>query len=375
MHNKISRQLLNLVTTQGCAKQTDCIVYARDYERLGGCLNGLKVTQKFPFINAYGVKLSYKNIIDLARYDEVKYITQSVKVHTLVNVSKEIMNVSKESYFSPFSIAVIDTGIAPHIDIVGGYNPVVEWIDLINGRAKLYDDNGHGTFVTGVICGKGLLSNGKFSGMDENTNIVGIKALDEKGETSAGTILEAMQWVFDNLKKYNIRLVCMSFGSNLIDQNDPLIKGAERLWNSGVVVVCAAGNSGPERDTIKSPGASGKVITVGSLDDKREGEYYNIENFAVADFSSRGPAFDRFKPDVLAPGVDIVGLASFKVDKGHYIKMSGTSVSTPMIVAMCSRIIKQHPSYSPDMVKKILTTQTIKLNEDRNSQGYGWFRW
>ena len=53
--------------------------------------------------------------------------------------------------------------------------------------------------------------------------------------------------IYDNKDKYNIRVVCMSFGSPPLDKNDPLVLGAEALWDIGVVVVAAAGNSGPEK--------------------------------------------------------------------------------------------------------------------------------
>lgn len=375
MYNKISPSLLNIVSVQNKSKQVDCIVYAKDFMRLSKVLANKKVVQKYPFINAFGVRLSYKNIFDLIGLEEVKYITQSVRVSAQIKVSKEIMNVPINVQNAQFSIAIIDTGVYPHIDIVGVKNPIIKWLDLVNNKAQIYDDNGHGTFVTGVICGKGIVSNGKYSGMDISSNIISIKALDKNGETGAGTILSAMQWVYDNRKKYNIRIVCMSFGSNAIGENDPLIKGAERLWDSGIVVVCAGGNSGPESDTIKSPGASSKVITVGSINDNRVGEYYDVSKFEVADFSSRGPANNRYKPDIVAPGVEIVGLANFKLDGAFYAKMSGTSVSTPMIVSMCSKVLKEHPSYSPDMVKRYILNKGVVLNGNRNSEGYGWFRW
>lgn len=375
MYNKISQNLLGLVTSQSHTKKVDCIVYARDFARLGKLFHNSKIVHKYHFIKAYGVKLSYKNIIDLARIDDVKYITQAVKVSAQIHVSKEIMQVPAKTDNAKFSIAIIDTGVSPHIDIVGANNPIIKWVDLINGCEVMYDDNGHGTFVTGVICGKGIVSSGKYAGMDCDSNIISIKALDKNGETGADTILSAMQWVYDNRRLYNIKIVCMSFGSTAIGLNDPLIKGAEVLWDSGITVVCAAGNSGPESDTIKSPGASGKVITVGSLDDHRQNSYYNVTQFSVADFSSRGPVNNRYKPDILAPGVEIVGLADYKIDKAFYAKMSGTSVSTPMIVAMCSRILKEHPTYLPDMVKRTILRRGVTLNVDRNSQGYGWFRW
>ena len=43
----------------------------------------------------------------------------------------------------------------------------------------------------------------------------------------------------------------MSFGSEPIGHNDPIMRGAEQLWNCGITVVAAAGNSGPKYGTIK----------------------------------------------------------------------------------------------------------------------------
>jgi hypothetical protein len=42
----------------------------------------------------------------------------------------------------------------------------------------------------------------------------------------------------------------MSFGSEPLVINDPIMKGAEVLWNKGITMVAAAGNSGPEYETI-----------------------------------------------------------------------------------------------------------------------------
>ena len=178
-----------------------------------------------------------------------------------------------------------------------------------------------------------------------------------------------MQWVFEHRKEYNIRLMCMSFGSVFLGKNDPLMLGAEKLWDSGIVVVCAAGNSGPESETIKSPGSSYKIITVGALNDNRVGDIPQYGKFAVADFSSRGPINNTYKPDILASGVEINGL---KNNTAFYTTMSGTSVSTPLVAGVCSRLIKQNPSFSPDRIKKQLINSCNPITFDRNSEGFGW---
>ena len=120
--------------------------------------------------------------------------------------------------------------------------------------------------------------------MAPKANIVMCKALDKNGETGALTILQAMQWIYDNADRYNIKIVCMSLGSQPLESGDPLMLGAEALWNNGLVVVSAAGNSGPAWSTIKSPGVSGKIITVGALDDGRSSGEISPNNFSVANF-------------------------------------------------------------------------------------------
>lgn len=374
MLSKISPSLLNMVTTMSNDKQFNCIVYLNNNDFVDKKVFGDDAIY-LPFINAVSIKINSKNIYSLAKISNIKYITHDAKVNTLMNVSNNILNTPKDENGYPFSVVVIDTGLYPHIDVVGGRNKMIKWLDLINERKRPYDDNGHGTFVTSVLCGNGFLSGSKYMGVAPNINFISIKALDKNGEAGSRTILSSMQWVYENRKNYNIKIVCMSFGSDPIGINDPLIKGAEALWDSGIVVVGAAGNSGPIEGTIKSPGASGKIITVGALNDNRVGNAFSVPNFEVADFSSRGPIFNRFKPDLLAPGVEITSACNFKIECKYYDEMSGTSVSTPMIAGMCCHALKKHPNYTPNMIKKFIINHTEGILGDRNSEGYGWFRW
>ena len=274
----------------------------------------------------------------------------------------------RKFYGTKISVAVIDTGINPHFDFVIGKNRIKKFVDLVNGKNKIYDDNGHGTFVSGVCLGSGLMSHKKYRGFAPECDLVAIKALDKSGEANATVILDAMQWIYENYKKYNIKVVCMSFGSEPLGYNDPIMKGAEKLWNKGIVVVAAAGNSGPKFQTIKSPGISSKIITVGGFNDNRIGEDFNENFFEIADFSSRGPAFSKIKPDLVAPGVDIVSCGL----KNNYITLSGTSVSAPMIAGICALILEKYPAYNPDQIKKILLRccKGICFNYNLEGKGY-----
>ena len=160
-----------------------------------------------PFINAFIVDLRCENMFKLSKLNAVKYITQSAKVSALVNVANKILHTESKVGVNGanFSIAVIDTGIYPHLDFMVPHNKIVKFVDLVNNKDLPYDDNGHGTFISGVIAGNGTVDS-KYIGIDPFSNIISIKALDKNGETSASNILTAMQWVYDNKDEYNIKI-------------------------------------------------------------------------------------------------------------------------------------------------------------------------
>jgi len=370
MLNKIDEKIFDKITMQrNNIDDFDVIVHSANYNNTK-CFfdkNNFKYYE-LPFISSFAINLTCKDIFNIANQNSISYISSDTKVNSLIFDSKKFLGVDqfneRTTRISNHSCVVIDTGIYPHIDFCLGKNRIVEFVDLINNESEMYDDNGHGTFVAGVLAGNSITS--KYSGVDTNTNIIVIKALDGKGETTSIKILQAMQWIIENKEKYNIKVVCMSFGSILNNVNDPLIRGVEVLWDNGICVVCAGGNNGPNSETIMSPGGSQKVITVGSLDDIKLGA------IKVADFSSRGPVFNYYKPDMVVPGVDIISTNIFTVEKKFYTKMSGTSVSTPMVAGIVSLFYNINSEYSPDQIKYMLIKSCVKISGDKNAEGFGY---
>ena len=377
MINKIDAKLLSQINILKSDNLIDCLIYCDNLDNIIYMLNkkfNIKKFNLFNMLNAVGVKTTINNIIQISKFNNVKYVCSNSKVQTFVNVARNITGISnvKHGKFNSFACAIIDTGIFPHIDFMIPKKRIIKFIDLINNKSYPYDDNGHGTFVASVLGGNGLISGNKYIGVDNMCNIISIKALDKNGESGAFNILKAMQWVLDNKQKYNIKLVCMSFGSIVLEKNDPLILATEVLWNNGICVVCAGGNSGPDKATIKSPAASSKIISVGALNDKRVDDKFNIENFKVAEFSSRGPILGNYKPDVIASGVNVTSACNFDIEKKFYDKMSGTSISTPIVAGICSLIISNNPNIRPQEIKKILIKNSIPITGDRNVEGFGW---
>ena len=369
INRKIDTELKKILTLGNDEKEVKCLIYVSGFNANVKNLEdfGIKIEEKFPFINAISAKVPVELINKLSMKSYVEYISSQSKVEALMNIARKVLKAENITGGNEVTIAYIDTGIAPHADFKLVRNRIIKFVDLINEKTNAYDDNGHGTFVAGVGSGNGALSGGKYRGIAPNSNIVSIKALDKHGEANATKILEAMQWVYDNNLEYNIKVVCMSFGSEPLGFNDPIMKGAEALWRKGIVIVSAAGNSGPDYQTIKSPGISPRIITVGGMNDNRFDEEYKEEFFEIAKFSSRGPAFNKFKPDIVAPSVDINSCSN----KEGYTKLSGTSVATPMIAGLCALAYEKNKYLKPDQIKQALLASSNGITYNRNLEGYG----
>ncbi|MCL2699065.1 MAG: S8 family peptidase [Defluviitaleaceae bacterium] len=263
------------------------------------------------------------------------------------------------------SIAVLDTGVARVDDLAKPQSRLLAFADFVNGKAEAYDDNGHGTHVASIAAGNGYRSKGLYMGIAPGSGIVGVKTLDSGGKGTAVEMLAGLQWTMDNREKYNIRIINLSVGAADFSKRDPLVRAVEAAWDSGVCVVAAAGNNGPAPGSVTSPGVSRKVITVGASDDA---DTVEIEGNAVQNYSGRGPTLDCIvKPDVLAPGADIISAKA----EGNYIKMSGTSMATPIVSGAVALLLERSPGLTPDDVKYMLRICAADLNFPRNQQGCG----
>lgn len=344
---------------------TKCVIFVNDLFCARTCLHKLPavIVGEYPFISAYGANIRTDSVELIASLPCVKAVINHSTVKTCLDKSvpklgipyPEISGLSGEGV----TIAIIDTGINPHLDFMMPSNRI-KFVDFIGGEVNAYDDNGHGTAVAGIACGNGLISGGLYKGVAPRANIISLKAISDKGEGGAFAILEAMQWIYENRLTYNIKVVCMSFGSNPAGEVDPLSVGAEALMRSGITVVASAGNEGKENGTIKSPGINPNIITVGAA--KFEGS-----NIVVPDFSSRGSLEGFIKPDLVAPGVDITTCGT----EDFYSVYSGTSMSAPMVAGLCALILSKKPNYTPDKVKELLMQNCIKLNYPPQTAGKG----
>ncbi len=263
-------------------------------------------------------------------------------------------------------VAVLDTGLFPHQDFD---NRIIGFADMVGHRPGPYDDCGHGTHICGIIGGSGMLSDGRYQGMAPGCGLVAVKVLDQKGNGYAADVLAGIEWILERKDALGIRIINISVGSygkKGMSENSALVRGVNRAWDAGLVVVVAAGNNGPRRMTVTTPGISRKVITVGCSDDDME---VIVGGNRMIDYSGRGPtAACICKPDLVAPGCSVVSCAS---RPGSYAIKSGTSMSTPIVSGAIALLLEKYPDLTNRDVKLKLMESSRDIGLPKNQQGWG----
>lgn len=264
-------------------------------------------------------------------------------------------------------VAVLDTGADP-TGVQGPY-----WAgskSSVEGQPVPLDENGHSTHVMTTISGRPFQSvHGLLKGVAVDAEVAAFKVLGYglgTGTTSSVLrgIADAVEWGAD--------IMSMSLGGPEAGPDDPENRIISALTKQGMIFCIAAGNSGPDPQTISTPGDGPDSLTVGAIDINGE----------IASFSSRGPTRDgRIKPDVCAPGVDILStstglIATMQVLDGppKLAAISGTSMATPHVSGVVALALQYARSKG-----KTLTTNGIKqamsqygdFTSQRNDFGWG----
>ncbi len=177
-------------------------------------------------------------------------------------------------------VAVVDTGVdLRHPDLqarlAGGYNA------LRPGRDPA-DDNGHGTHVAGTAVAAD--DGGGVVGVAPEASLFAVKVLDGFGGGLLSDLVDGLHWCLAQ----GIQVVNMSLGTD--SSNATFAEAIRRAYEGGIVLVAAAGNSGPGQDSVQYPARYPETICVSALN----------AGGSMPDFASRGP-----QVDLLAPGQDV----------------------------------------------------------------------
>lgn len=283
---------------------------------------------------------------------------------------KKILNTAyayRRGYFGEgVGIAVMDTGIVSHPDFD---RRIAVFRDYIGYQKNMYDDNGHGVHVAGIIGGSGRMSAGRYSGIAPACHFIVLKILDSKGNGSTTSVVEGVKWLVEHREEYRIRIVNISVGMVLSAKNEDqmqLLAAVDYAWDHGIVVVAAAGNNGPAQGSVTIPGISRKIITVGCFDDTNGA--LNRQGLKP-DFSGQGPTSACImKPELVEPGTNIVSCAN---TRSYYTRKSGTSMAAPVVTGCIGLLLSKYPSFTPKDVKLRLCERAVDLGLPARKQGWG----
>ncbi|WP_159029727.1 S8 family peptidase [Streptomyces marincola] len=256
------------------------------------------------------------------------------------------------------TIAILDSGIdTTHPDLDEGKVVAAANFSDDEGTEDRY---GHGTHVASIAAG----ARGAYTGVAPGVSLLNGKVLDDFGGGMDSQIIAGMEWAVEQ----GADIVNMSLGSDDTPGVDPLEEAVDRLSaETDVLFVLSAGNSGPEPGTLGSPGTADAALTVGSVD----------RDDALAGNSSIGPrAGDAaLKPDLTAPGVDIVAaaaegswLADGRPAGEGYMYLSGTSMAAPHVAGAAALLAQRHPDWSGERLKAALVASAGPV------AGYGAFQ-
>jgi subtilisin len=211
-------------------------------------------------------------------------------------------------------VAIVDSGIdTDHPDLQANLGAGTAFVSCRGGKkcgADWDDDNGHGTHCAGIV---GAVDNGEgVVGVAPEATLHAVKVLDKSGSGSWSGVAAGIEYVAD--QGWDVASMSLGGGhSNLVADAVAYAAGA------GVVLVAAAGNSGPCTDCVGYPAAYPEVIAVSSTTDSD----------TPSSFSSTGP-----EVDIAAPGS-----AVYSTVPGGYDTFSGTSMACPHVSGAAAQVI------------------------------------
>ncbi len=356
---------------------------------------GGEVTLDLPIVNGVSARVPQSSVDQLERSpllriseDENvafhKAFDGSKTAHQLTKVTNSSKLVENGIDGSGVTVALLDTGVYNHPDLAGRVIACKDFSHEQGTEAECADTFGHGTFMAGQIAGNGASSGGKYIGSAPAANIVSVKLAGFDGSTDVSHVLAGIQWAVAHKDTYGIDVMSLSLGTNSAQDYrlSPLNFAVEKAWQSGIVVVVSAGNTGPDGKTISKPGDDPWVITVGA--ENHEGTV-DIKDDMVPVFSGRGPTRSNglAKPDIVAPGVHTVSLRSpgSAVDQkfcetacvgDSYFKGTGTSMATAYMSGIVAQLLEANPGLNPNQVKHRLMSTARQISEtDTTAVGAG----
>ncbi|MFX3675166.1 MAG: S8 family serine peptidase [Paenisporosarcina sp.] len=259
------------------------------------------------------------------------------------------------------NIAVLDTGVyVDHYDLVNTIEQCKNFTGsttVINGSCN--DGNGHGTHVAGSALADGGSDGAGIYGVAPQADLWAYKVLGDNGSGYSDDIAAAIRHTADQAVSTGTKTVInMSLGSAA---NDSLISSAVNYaYSKGVLIVAAAGNSGPNQGSIGYPGALVNAVAVAALENVQQNGTYRVANFSSRGFASTDGDYVIQQGDIeiSAPGAAIYSTWN----NGGYNTISGTSMATPHVAGLAAKVWAQNPGWSHTQLRTDLQNRAKKYD-------------
>ncbi|MEO7294801.1 MAG: S8 family serine peptidase, partial [Candidatus Limnocylindria bacterium] len=243
-------------------------------------------------------------------------------------------------------VAVLDTGVqANHQDLAGR---VLPGHDFVNNDTNAADDNGHGTWVAGIIAANANDAYG-IAGITWSDKILPVKIMSREGSGDTADLTSAIVWAANQ----GATVINMSVGG--FPSLQYVQDAVNYAWSKGVVLVGAAGNNGRQEHFYPASFANVVSVSATQVDDE------------FAHWSSYGSGVD-----VSAPGASVqttnctVCTYADHHTWGDHTYISGTSFATPNVAGVVALIRARYPSYTPAQV----VSRLISTVDDRGYSGH-----
>jgi subtilisin family serine protease len=342
-----------------------------------------ELIRSIPSINCICALLSGSAIERLIEHPEVDYISfdnEALLCGTSVLSANGITFQERYKLTGRgIGIGIVDSGTYPHIDLSTPNSKIKKFVDLVNGIRYAYDDNGHGTFISGIICGSGYASKGMYRGIAENSHLYSVKAFNSIGRAYISDLLYAIELIINDCAEYNTKVICLPF--ELMDHNSFTLSLFSKMFDiaisKGIVVVVPSGNSGNREGSIKGIATLPNCITVAGLDTRG-----SVKPFR---YSACGPYGKLEKPDLAAACVDICSLncnREFVSERNGakiyaspldnpYTNYTGTSCAAAFISGVCAMLFENNDNLPFKDVISLLKVSSKLLDMFKWAQGAG----
>lgn len=330
------------------------------------------------------------------------------------------------------TICFVDSGFYPHPDLVAVKNRIKVMLDMTEEiePAGMNPEKAawHGTMTTVVCAGDGYSGKGLYKGIASDASLVLLQVQDKNGRISTGNIIKALEWILENHRQYDIRIVNLSLAGDEINsyKESRIDQLAEALINEGITVVAAVGNH--EQGAIYPPANSLNVIAVGGIDDHNSLDIEMVKAY----HSSYGTTLDALmKPELVAHAIwiaapilpgssgqaeaavlydllsanddelleilqDDISKTSLDISilqendvtfmkqlirrriqerkyiSPHYMHVDGTSFAAPIVCSVIAQLLEIQPGLTPYQIRQILFSSAKRLpGIPAEKQGFG----